>query len=98
MVLLAILRLGDEAYGLAVREELEAVAGRRPSSGALYTTLERLERKGLIDASWGSGSDERGGRARRYVRPTAEGLEALRSSRGRLIALWDGCEAALDRT
>lgn len=97
IVLLAILRLGSEAYGLAVRDELESVAGRRPSSGALYTTLDRLERKELIEASWGNASEERGGRSRRYVRPTERGLEALRASRERLIALWEGCEAALDR-
>lgn len=97
IVLLAILRLGSGAYGVAVRDELKTVAGRKPSSGALYTTLDRLERKGLIEASWGSASAERGGRSRRYLRLATPGLEALRSTRKTLFALWEGCESALDR-
>jgi len=96
MVLLSILRLGERAYGLAVRDELEAVAGRRPSSGALYTTLERLERKGLMESTAGESSDARGGRARRYLAVTPAGRRALGHSRRALVALWDGLEAALD--
>ena len=97
MVLLSILRLREDAYGLAVRDELEAVAGRSPSSGALYTTLERLERKGLIASRAGDASGERGGRPRRYLRLTPAGVAALRASRDALLRLWEGCEAALDR-
>ena len=97
MVLLSIMRLDAEAYGLAIRNELEGVAGRRPSSGALYTTLDRLERKGLIESSAGEGTRERGGRARRYVEVTPEGQMQLARSRSTLMALWDGLEAALDR-
>lgn len=97
MVLLAVLRLGEKAYGLAVSDELQEVAGRAPSSGALYTTLDRLERKGLIASHEGEAPSERGGRARRYLTVTADGMEALRSSRHTLLRLWDGLEAALDR-
>lgn len=97
MVLLTILRLGEEAYGLAIRNELEQVAGRRPSSGALYTTLDRLEKKGLLSAISGESTSERGGRARRYVALTTEGQQALAQSRSTLLALWDGIEEALDR-
>lgn len=97
MVLLSIMRLNAEAYGLAIRNELEGVAGRRPSSGALYTTLDRLERKGLIVSSAGEGTRERGGRARRYVEVTPEGRMQLARSRNTLMALWDGLETALDR-
>lgn len=97
MVLLSVMRLGDGAYGLAVKDELEGVAGRSPSSGALYTTLERLERKGLLASYAGEGSADRGGRPRRYVRLTPEGRAMLARSRSTLLALWDGLEGALDR-
>lgn len=95
MVLLAILRLEEGAYGLAVRDELEAVAGRSPSSGSLYTTLDRLERKGLIESRAGESTSERGGRPRRYLKLTGAGLTALRATREALLRLWDGCEARL---
>lgn len=96
MVLLSIMRLEDGAYGLAIRDELGEVAGRSPSSGALYTTLDRMEKKGLIESRPGEGTRERGGRARRYVRVTAEGRALLTHSRNALLALWDGLEGALD--
>lgn len=97
MVLLSIMRLSDQAYGLAIRDELGGVAGRVPSSGSLYTTLDRMERKGLIASSPGEGTRERGGRPRRYVRVTPAGQAMLVRSRSRLLALWDGLEGALDR-
>jgi DNA-binding PadR family transcriptional regulator len=97
MVLLTIMRLGSDAYGLAVRDELEAVAGRSPSSGSLYTTLDRMEKKGLVESSAGESTQERGGRPRRYVRVTPEGQTLLARSRDTLMALWNGLEGALDR-
>lgn len=97
MVLLSIMRLDDNAYGLAISEELDAVAGRSPSSGALYTTLDRLERKGLVESRAGEASQVRGGRPRRYVRVTPAGEALLARSRTRLMALWTGLEEALDR-
>jgi len=97
MVLLSIMRLGEDAYGLAVRHELEAVAGRKPSSGSLYTTLDRLEKKGLIESLAGESTLERGDRPRRYVRVTGAGKAQLAHSRSTLLALWDGIERALDR-
>jgi DNA-binding PadR family transcriptional regulator len=97
MVLLSIMRLGESAYGLAIRDELERVAGRSPSSGALYTTLDRMEKKGLLASSMGEITRERGGRPRRYVRVTPEGQALLARSRSTLLALWDGLEGALDR-
>ena len=97
MVLLSIMRLGDGAYGLAIRDELETVAGRRPSSGSLYTTLDRMERKGLLESKAGEASASRGGRPRRYVRITSAGQAMLAKSRQRLLALWDGLEGALDQ-
>lgn len=97
MVLLSIMRLGNGAYGLAIRDELQTVAGRMPSSGSLYTTLDRMEKKGLLESSAGEKTPERGGRPRRYVRLTAEGRASLVRSRSTLLALWDGLEGALDR-
>ncbi len=97
MVLLSIMRLGDGAYGLAVRNELEAVAGRKPSSGSLYTTLDRLEKKGLIESLAGESTLARGDRPRRYVRVTAAGRALLARSRTTLLALWEGLERSLDR-
>ena len=86
MVLLSIMRLGREAYGLAIKDELESVAGRSPSSGALYTTLDRMERKGLVQSRAGASSSERGGRPRRYVKLTPAGQEMLARSRSTLLA------------
>ena len=97
MVLLSIMRLGEEAYGLAIKDELESTAGRSPSSGSLYTTLDRMERKGLLESYAGDSSSERGGRPRRYVKLTPAGQEMLARSRSTLLALWDGLEGALDR-
>ncbi len=97
MVLLSIMRLGEGAYGMSVREELQTVAGRIPSSGALYTTLDRMEKKGFVESYAGESTQERGGRPRRYVRVTPEGQTLLARARGSLIALWDGLEGALDR-
>ncbi len=97
MVLLSIMRLDNHAYGLAIGDELEAVAGRKPSSGSLYTTLDRMEKKGLVESLAGESSQERGGRPRRYVRVTAGGKALLARSRSTLLALWDGLETGLDR-
>jgi DNA-binding PadR family transcriptional regulator len=97
MVLLSVMRLGKDAYGLAIKDELESVAGRSPSSGALYTTLDRMEKKGLLGSYAGESSSERGGRPRRYVELTPTGRELLARSRHTLLALWKGLEGALDR-
>lgn len=67
-------RLGDDAYGAAIGQDLQAMTGRQCSLGALYTTLERLERKGLIRTWVGEPSPERGGRAKKMVRITAKGV------------------------
>jgi len=97
MVLLSIMRLDNHAYGLAIRNELETVAGRKPSSGSLYTTLDRMEKKGFLESLAGESSQERGGRPRRYVRVTGAGKALLARSRHTLMALWDGLETGLDR-
>lgn len=77
IVLLAILRLGDTAYGVSIREEIERCTGRSTTPGALYTTLDRLEAKGMIASEMGDPTPERGGRAKRFVRVTRQGQQAI---------------------
>jgi len=96
MLLLAAMRLGDEAYGVRLMEELEGRIGRTVSRGSVYVTLDRLEDKGWIASETSAARPERGGRPRRIVRVTPEGLAALRKSRSALLTLWDGLEEALD--
>ncbi len=96
MVLLAIMRLGDSAYGVAIMDELERTAGRTSSRGAIYMILDRLEAKGLLTSHLGEPSAERGGRAKKFVLLTAEGLEAVRRSQGALRDLASGLETMLE--
>lgn len=80
LILLSILRLRDNAYGVTIRQELADRAGRAVAPGALYTSLERLETKGLITSRMSDPTPQRGGRAKRYVTVTAAGMEALTRS------------------
>jgi len=98
MVLASILRLGDDAYGLKVGEELARVTSRRVSSGALYTTLDRLEKKGLLKSREADASPARGGRPRKYYRLTPAGTTSVRRSRQAMLALWRGLERSLDKS
>jgi DNA-binding PadR family transcriptional regulator len=79
IVLLAVMRLGEDAYGITVRREIEDTTGRDLSIGAVYATLVRLESKGLVRSLAGEPTAERGGRAKRYFRVTADGKAALRN-------------------
>jgi PadR family transcriptional regulator, regulatory protein PadR len=79
LLLTAAVRLGEEAYGAAIRQEIEAATGRRCSIGALYTTLDRLEKKGLLKTWMGDATPQRGGRAKRMVRVNAKGVQAAAS-------------------
>jgi DNA-binding PadR family transcriptional regulator len=93
MVLLAVLRAGQDggdAYGVTVHGELERRTRRRVARGAVYMTLDRLEKKGLLDSYLTEPTPERGGRAKRCYRVTRPALAALRASRRALVALWDG--------
>ncbi len=98
MVLLAILRLADGAYGMSIRKELEERAGRTVSRSALYITVERLVRKGYLTARMGDPSPKRGGRAKRYFAITPAGREALKISGQALRNLWVGYESLLDES
>lgn len=95
LLLLAILRLGEEAHGIRIRELLEDDAERPVSRGALYKTLERLEDKGLITWELSESTPARGGIPRRCFEVSAAGLRALRHSRRILLTMWDGLENAL---
>ena len=95
MVLLAILRLGTEAYALAIIRELDRLADRAVSRGVLYKTLERMEGKGYVSWSKEETTPERGGHPRRLFTVTPVGLERLRSSRDALFKLWDGLDPIL---
>ena len=90
LVLLALIRLGDEAYGVPISDEIEANSGRSVSVGSVYIALDRLERKGLVSSRLGEATAERGGRAKTYFRPTAKGLREVRLARLTLIRLWQG--------
>jgi PadR family transcriptional regulator PadR len=75
LLLTAAVRLGENAYGAAIRQEIEAATGRPCSIGALYTTLDRLEAKGLVQTWMGEATPQRGGRAKRMVRVSVKGVE-----------------------
>jgi len=90
MLLLAVLQLKDQAYGTQIRQYLADAVGRDLSIGALYTTLERLEQKGLLTGRLGEATAERGGRAKKYFELTAEGSQALLRSKQALDHLWQG--------
>jgi len=78
LMITAAAGLGDKAYGAAIRQEIEQATGRKCSIGALYTTIERLEKKGLLATWMGEATAERGGRAKRMVRVTPKGLKAAK--------------------
>jgi PadR family transcriptional regulator PadR len=89
LILLAILRLSDNAYGVPIAETIEEFSGKRVSIGALYTSLGRLEEKGFIRSWLGEATEERGGRAKKYFAVEGSGFEALRDielTRSALVA------------
>jgi PadR family transcriptional regulator PadR len=89
-VLLAIVHLGDNAYGVTIRREIEARTGRSIAVGALYTALERLERKGLVRSTTSDPTPQRGGRSRRHFTVRPAGAAALERSRDMMQRMWSG--------
>lgn len=77
IVLLAVLRLGENAYGVTIRGEIAECTDRAPTAGALYTTLDRMEEKGLVRSKLGDATPQRGGRAKRFFKLTPAGRVAL---------------------
>jgi DNA-binding PadR family transcriptional regulator len=98
LVLLAIVRLKGDAYGSPIRREIEERTGRAVAIGALYTALDRLERKGYVDSSLSDPTPQRGGRAKRYFRLRPAGASALRRSREALTRMWAGVELDVQRS
>jgi len=97
MVLLAVLRLGVDAYGVSVHDELGRHTGRPLARGAVYMTLDRLEKKGLLTSTLSDPTPERGGRAKRCYRLTRTATAALRASRRTLLSLWRGLAPLLEK-
>jgi len=96
MLLLAVLRRGEEAYGKGIRDELETRAGRTVSRSAAYITLERLVEKGYLSSRMGEPTAKRGGKAKRFYAVTPEGLDALKVTGRAFQDLWDGHEGLLE--
>jgi DNA-binding PadR family transcriptional regulator len=93
LVLLALARLGndsDSAYGVTIRETLIERTGRQVSFGAIYSTLRRLEKKGLVESAWGEPEAVRGGRAKKLVALTARGKAAMRESHSAVMRMAEG--------
>jgi PadR family transcriptional regulator, regulatory protein PadR len=92
IVLLALVRLGENAYGVPVRREIEKRTKRQVTVGALYRTLDRLEAKGYVSSWFSDPVPERGGRSKRYFRMEPLGIRALQQSARELNAMWDGVD------
>lgn len=94
MILLAVLRLGEQAYGVTIRQELHLRAKKDVTIGAIYTCLERLEKKGFVESWLGEPTSARGGRAKRYYRLTAGGLKMLNETYSAIKGLMVGLNLA----
>jgi len=90
LILLAVLRLNDDAYGMRVRREISERTGRDTTIGAVYATLERLETKGLVTATLSEPTADRGGRAKRSFHVTALGMEAINRTRQEMQSMSEG--------
>jgi PadR family transcriptional regulator PadR len=92
IVILALLRLGDRAYGVTVRQEIEARISREVSIGAIYATLDRLEEKGYVKSELGDPTPERGGRSKRFFRVSARGVAAVNRTHRALKTMTAGLD------
>jgi DNA-binding PadR family transcriptional regulator len=95
VVLLAVLRLGDDAYAVSIRNEIVECTGRDVARGSIYITLDRLETKGYLRSRLADPTPERGGRAKRFYVLRPKAVDALKESRRALVALWRGLEGVL---
>src|SRR4249919_1166028 len=98
LLITAAAGLGEKAYGAAIREEIARTTGRKCSLGALYTTIDRLETKGLLKTWMGDATPQRGGRAKRMIRVTAKGVQAARDFYDAVTRVSRGASWAVDRT
>lgn len=90
MILLAVLRLGEDAYGVSIARELKVHGRREVSLANVYATLERLQEKGYVSSKLADATPERGGRAKRYFSVTGQGLKKVRKTQRILVRLWQG--------
>ncbi|HTM03855.1 MAG TPA: PadR family transcriptional regulator [Vicinamibacterales bacterium] len=90
MILLAILRVGDEAYGVPISRQIEAATARPVTRASVYTALDRLQRLGLVTSTLGQPTPERGGRAKRFFTVTAQGLRAVKEAQRAFATMWRG--------
>jgi DNA-binding PadR family transcriptional regulator len=97
MILLAVLQRKDDAYGATIYDELSRHTRRSVARGAVYMTLDRLEKKGLLRSTLSDPTPERGGRAKRCYALTRSAVQALRASRQTLLSLWQGLEPLLEK-
>jgi PadR family transcriptional regulator, regulatory protein PadR len=97
MILLAILQTKEDAYGVTIYEELARHTPRPVARGAVYMTLDRLEKKGLLKSTLSTPTAERGGRAKRCYSLTTSAVHALKTSRRTLLSLWNGLEPILEK-
>ena len=90
LLLLAVMRLGADAYGVTIRREIEERTGRPVSLGSIYPTMDRLEERGYVTSAMSRPTRSRGGRSRRYFRIEAAGMAVLHRTRDMIAAMWDG--------
>jgi len=90
MILLAVIRLGEEAYGVPISKELLETTGRSVALGSVYAALDRLEQKQLVSSTLGDPTPARGGRAKRYFRVTPKGISEANTTKKALTSLWLG--------
>jgi DNA-binding PadR family transcriptional regulator len=98
MTPLAIVRIGDDAYGVPIAREIEHTGYRKVLVAAIYTALDRLEANGLVSSCYGAPTPERGGRAKRFFKLTTKGLKAVRDTQRTFTALWSGISELKGRT
>jgi PadR family transcriptional regulator PadR len=90
VVMLVVIRLGEDAYGVPISREIEQQTGRAVAFGTVYATLERLQKKGFVSSRLGDATPERGGRAKRYFEATPTGVRTVKETKQTLVRLWGG--------
>jgi len=98
MIVLAVLRVGDNAYGVTITRQIEETAGRSVPIALVYATLDRLQDRGLVLSWKGDPTPERGGRAKRFFEVTAKGIRQIKDTQRAFTALWKGIPQLKDRT
>lgn len=96
LIMLAVLQTEDEPYAVSIRREIEERTSRSVTRGAVYATLDRLEKKGFLSSRLSEPTPERGGKAKRLYAVEAPGLEAVRASRAMMRAMWRGLDGVLE--